>query len=155
MQRINEMDYTPRGSRLRGGIAVILLVMLGSDASAQCPLIGFDEMKVIFHGTVIDVSKAPKITFDVDRVWKGQASRRFDVTYPSQISRIWVSEGLNRFDVRQSYLVLAREIKAQRGSASGIAAQQNTLLIPDACGTRSMTLDEAIRHVGSKGYSPR
>ena len=100
------------------------------------------------------MSKAPKITFDVDRVWKGQVSRRFDVTYPSQISRIWVSEGLNRFDVRQSYLVLAREVKPQRGSATGIAAQ-NPLLIPDACGTRLMTLDEAIRNVGREGYSPR
>jgi hypothetical protein len=144
-------------------ISLIALLMSPRDVAAQCPVVDFRTFAtyagpraVIFHGRVRDVMRAPLITFDVDRAWRGDVTRRFSLFHPFQGTGISVSEGLPKFEVGRSYLVFAdfvendptRKIDGPpiAGGASGLVA--------DPCATRPASLEMAMRG-GDKGHAPR
>jgi hypothetical protein len=132
-----------------------LLVLFPGHIFAECPLVGFDEVSVVFHGTASDISKAPRITFEVDRVWKGRVSRRVEVFHPYQGTRVEISEGFGKFEGNQSYLVFASYVNAQ-GRPTTRLTERNSLLMVNICGTRAATLAEAVRYAGGQtGNTPR
>jgi hypothetical protein len=118
--------------------------------NAECPIVGWQDADVVFHGTVLDVTNAPRITFDVDRVWKGDASRRFDVLHPFQGTGIEVSEGFGRFKNGASYFVVARKRKVR--TAAGV---ESIALFADICATQLATIDESVRITRNNGREPR
>jgi len=81
-----------------------------SDMTAQQAMQGPNEL--VFSGIVVRITRTADLgyraTFDVDRVWKGVVSKRFDVY-------VWelAPEG-GRFEMSKRYLVIAERLTESR-----------------------------------------
>jgi len=74
---------------VRGFASVLGLLLLAQPAFALCVLLPLKthlknkQITSIFHGTVREI-QGHKVTFDVDRVWKGPRDRTMSVINPDQ-----------------------------------------------------------------------
>jgi hypothetical protein len=68
---------------------VVAWLLTAPSAVAKCAMLTAQQVmaerayEVVFRGTVVEITRASgagyRATFDVDRVWKGAVSRRFDL----------------------------------------------------------------------------
>ena len=69
-------------------------------------------VELVFSGTVVEINRTAELgyraTFDVDRVWKGTAARRFDLY-------VWeLAPEVDRVEVGHRYLVAAKRLVSPR-----------------------------------------
>jgi hypothetical protein len=75
-------------------------------------LVRLDEVAVVFSGTVVDLQRlhaAQVVTFDVDRVWKGDVTKRFVIYRPPGVPPSGWPEP---FSLRARFIVVAHRLSA-------------------------------------------
>jgi hypothetical protein len=109
------------------GVSCVLAVAWLSTsqvARAECVRVSAKEMakrvmeeqhyELVFSGTVVAVTRTAELgyraTFDVDRVWKGSVTKRFDLY-------VWeLTPEVPRFETGHQYIALARKLAVRVGS---------------------------------------
>lgn len=109
--------------------------------------------EVVFAGKVVAVTRTAKFgyraTFDVDRVWKGAVTKRFDLY-------IWeLNPELPRFELGQQYLALAgRLVTSREREGAGIPASNTVAFTPVQCSDPPSLDPDLGRHLGA-GSPPK
>ena len=144
--------------RVTRSITCAFLVALSpSTARASCPLIGasqamaFPSTVAVFTGKVVEVGQSPGspfsvVTFEVERMWKGELSKRVSLHQGS----IRVSED-PRFSLGDRYFVVASHV-GDRGE--GVAGPEDVLGV-NTCATAHITDDESIVRELGPGHVPQ
>jgi hypothetical protein len=108
---------------------------------------------LLFGGTVVEIARTAELgyraTFDVDRVWKGSVSRRFDLY-------VWELEPeIPRFEVGHHYLAIARRLVDPRvRQGSGLGGSDTVAFTPVGCSDPFSLAPDIIRGLG-EGQLPR
>lgn len=136
-------------------LCAILLVAAASPAGAEC--VGFSlkhykrHADLVFSGTIREIQQLDSIrtvvTFDVDRVWKGDVGR--------QIRLHQVVESIDSFrfvgaTVGSKYLVFATRLDSRQRQAFKLSENQDTFGVP-ICGGGTHKLganDTMLRQLG-------
>lgn len=111
------------------------------------------HFEVVFSGKVVAVSRVAesgyRATFDVDRVWKGTVTRRFDLY-------VWeLSPEVPRFEVGQQHLALAKRLMTSR-DREGVGLQNSDAVAftPVQCSDSPSLDPDLVRHLGA-GWPPK
>ena len=150
---------------VRSASIVLLAMFLGVSSAVprECVRVPPNEVlkvpdaELAFSGKVIEIinvnQPAGEVTrerplvvrasFEVDRVWMGRVSKRFDVymTYPS-------SSTAARYDPERSYVVIAKRLADKRARAAAAVGDSNTVLFTGVDCTDFYTVDEFVRALG-------
>jgi len=116
-----------------------VLVLGASNANAECARRTATSVlshALVFRGTVLQLTntgpQGVRVTFDVDRVWKGSVTRRFDV-YVS-----WRQSEIPYFETGQRHLVIADpQTDPERRQAVGIDEKNTLAYFPVRCSDRA------------------
>jgi hypothetical protein len=126
---------------------------------AECITVTADALmrqttsKVIFSGTVVEVARTADLgyraTFDVERVWKGSVTRRFD---------LWVYElapEIPRFEAGRRYVVAAHRMTGTRHrQGAGLGDSAAVVYTPAMC-SDPPSLAKDIEQALGLGYLPQ
>ena len=105
--------------------------------------------KLVFSGTVVKTDNAVEITFDVDRVWKGDVRRRTTLTLFTGIE----SHGASYFKEGTAYLVFANVLPKILRDDAGLDTR--ILEISQCSPTRPLSeAQEFLKQLG-RGRAPR
>jgi hypothetical protein len=144
---------------------VILVACLSAPrpAAAECVRLAAKEMarlvmedkryEVVFAGRVVAVTRTAdegyRATFEVDRVWKGEVTKRFDLY-------VWeLSSELPRFEAGKHYLALARKLLTSRErDGAGIPSSDMVAFTPVQCSDPPSLDPDLVRHLGA-GLPPK
>jgi hypothetical protein len=109
--------------------------------------------EVVFTGTVVAVTRTAELgyraTFEVERVWKGTVTKRFDLY-------VWeLSPEIPRFEMGQHYLALARRLVASRErEGAGMPSSDAVAFTPVQCSDPPSLDPDFVRHLGT-GLPPK
>ena len=131
-----------------------------SSALAQCPsanvglssLLEQERVALVFLGTagpVEHVGAAERVTFAVQRVWKGQGKQATTIYRPIR-SATANSEPAIIFERGQRYVVVAHRLAARERTELGVD-DVGDLFGVDACGDGTRVLSTAIPELGKLG----
>ncbi len=108
--------------------------------------------ELVFGGTVVAITRTAELgyraTFDVDRVWKGTASKRFDLY-------VWeLVYGIPRFEVGHPYVALARKLAtAEERKGAGVGETEGVVFTPVQC-SDGPSVNPDLRRALGPGYEP-
>ena len=136
----------------------MLLALVASIARAECVKIPpkewlkFPDTELTFSGNVAEVTKAGELavraTFEVERVWKGQVSRWFDVyTSPPASAETPYDEK------DHSYVVIATRLLNKEARTNAGFGNSDAVVFTGANCSRLYSVDEFVRAVG-RGKPP-
>jgi len=141
-----------------GFLALVLLAFATSTAHAECVRIPPEEWlkspatELAFSGKVVEVTKAGELgvraTFEVERVWKGHVSQRFDV-YTSSPG----SAETPRYEKDHSYVVIARRLLDKEARANAGFGDSDAVVFTGAVCSGEYLIDDFARAVG-RGKPP-
>ena len=157
-----------RARTLLAACAVVFYSAAGAPAEAQCGggLLGLgyflaDPGKTaLFSGTVTDVQGIDTflvVTFDVERVWKGDLPKRLVIYRPAPRSgpELGGSSVTMYFEMGKRYVVVARHLNATERTQVG-AERNPDALATEMCGggSRPFELASGLGDLGA-GWAPR
>jgi hypothetical protein len=135
------------------GIVVLVLASIttAAPARAECvSILGKQMLKgrdVVFSGTVVHITRIGdagyRATFEVDRVWKGSVSKRFDLY-------VWGrSAEMPRFEAGKRYLALADKLTdPEVRRALGLAESETVAFRAGLCTGEYSPTPETLRDMG-------
>ena len=140
-------------------LSVVLTLALPATAGAECiyvtanDLVSRESHEVIFSGTVVQITRTADLgyraTFDVDRVWKGSVSKRFD---------LWVYElapEIPRFEAGHRYVAVAhRMTDVRHREGAGVGTSDAIVFTPAMCSDPASLGKDIVRDLGP-GYPPK
>jgi hypothetical protein len=108
--------------------------------------------ELIFRGTVVTMTRTTgggyEATFDVDRVWKGSVSKRFDMY-------LLVDPGFPRLEVGKQYLILATKvIELVDRERVGLAGTDTVAFMAARCSDERLLKPDPIPDLGP-GQPPK
>ena len=126
-------------------------------ARAECVRVSGKEMakrvmeeqhyELVFSGTVVAVTRTAELgyraTFDVDRVWKGSVTKRFDLY-------VWeLAPEVPRFETGHQYIALARKLVApQERKGAGLDKTDLIAFTPVQCSDPDSLAPDIARELG-------
>ena len=108
--------------------------------------------ELVFGGTVVAITRTAELgyraTFDVERVWKGTASKGFDLY-------IWeLAYGIPRFELGHRYVALARRLATvEEQNGTGVGETDSVVFTPVQCSDGPSVNPDLSRALGP-GYKP-
>ena len=140
-------------------LSVVLTLAVPVSAGAECihvtanDLLSRESSEVIFRGTVVQITRTADLgyraTFEVDRVWKGSVSKRFD---------LWVYElapEIPRFEAGHRYVAAAHRMTNVRDrEGAGVGTSDAIVFTPAACSDEFTLAKDIDRDLGL-GYPPQ
>ena len=141
-----------------GFLALAFLALAATTAHAECVKIPpkqwlkYPDTELAFSGKVVEVTKAGELgvraTFEVERVWKGQVSRRFDV-YTSPPA----SAETPYYEKDHSYVVIAKRLLNEEARANAGFGNSDAVVFTGAVCSGFYSVDEFVRSLG-RGKPP-
>jgi hypothetical protein len=144
--------------------AMLVAFLLTSPAArAECVRISAKEMaklvmeetryELVFSGTVVAVTRTAdagyRATVEVDRVWKGSVTKRFDL-YVGELAA-----EIPRFEIGHHYLALARKVvTAQERKSVGLDQDDVVAFTPVACSDPLSLPPDLARELGRGRVPP-
>jgi hypothetical protein len=134
-------------------VIVVVCVLTSASARAECVRVTAKDVQeaeryeLVFSGTVVEITRTAELgyraSFEVERVWKGSVTKRFDLY-------VWeLDPEIPRFIVGRHYLALAKKLvsaPARRGAGLG---DSNTLAFtPVQCSDPDSLAPNIIRDLG-------
>jgi hypothetical protein len=129
-----------------------LLFLAAVSAHAECvrvsPKIAVEGpgSELVFSGKVVQITRTAELgyraTFDVDRVWLGSVSKRFDIY-------VWeLAPEAPRFEMAGTYVAIARRVDESTGEKVGLGGTNVVAFTPVQC-SAGHSVSEFIRELGS------
>lgn len=136
-----------------GFLALAFLALAATTAPAECVNIPpkqwlkYSDTELAFSGKVVEVTKAGELgvraTFEVERVWKGQVSERFDVytSSPGSVEN-------PRYEKDQSYVVIAKRLLDKEARANAGFGNSDAVVFTGATCSGFYSVEEFVRPLG-------
>jgi hypothetical protein len=129
-----------------------------SSARAECITPGLWSLEqplveLVFSGTVLKIEPARdgvRVTFDVERVWKGSAPARFTLY-------VWQDYGMPTFEASRRYVAFATRMDARSRQGVGLTEEDAVVFRPVDCGALAYEFAQksgTIRDLG-EGQPPK
>jgi hypothetical protein len=127
-----------QSAAIRCGLVVSTLLMVTSPARGECFsmtaqfVMDNTSIEFVFKGKAVDVTRTAdlgyRVTFDVDRVWKGTVPKRIDLY-------VWELQAeIGRFDAGREYLALAKRLVDPRErDRVGLSGNDAAAFAPVSC----------------------
>ena len=121
----------------RASLLVVALLALPSDAHAYCLALSASVMNarsvdVVFSGTVVGLNQVNdvvvRVTFEVDRVWKGTVPKRFDIYFSP------LRAEMPTFEFARRYVVFGEQMPPRARESVGLLAPDGRAFEPIPCG---------------------
>lgn len=109
--------------------------------------------ELVFSGAVVEVTRTGdegyRATFDVDRVWKGSVSKRFDLY-------VWeLAPEIDRYQLGRRYVVAARQVNDLRvRQGAGLSRVDIVAFTPVQC-TNQLSLEPNIIRKLGRSHPPK
>jgi hypothetical protein len=121
------------------GFIIVAVVSMSSLARAECIAVRFDvpaslrASDLVFAGTLVKTeNQGDRLTFRVDRIWKGRSIRQDVVVYV--LGRPWVESYL--FSEKDEYLIFAHMLSAEERRSEYVNPDEPTAFgIARSCGS--------------------
>jgi hypothetical protein len=138
---------------------VLVSVLIAASVAAECVRVSAKNVlenpdyELVFAGTVVNVTRTAELgyraTFDVDRVWRGSVTRRFDLY-------VWeLAPEIPRFEVGKRYLALAKHLTDPRARQGvGLGNTDRDVFTPAQCGDPLSLAPNILGELGV-GQPPR
>lgn len=147
---------TLRGVQVPSAMAGLLFLAAVS-ASAECvrvsPTIAVEgpSTELVFSGKVVQITRTAELgyraTFDVDRVWLGSVTKRFDLY-------VWeLAPEAPRFEMAGTYVAIARRVDEPTREKVGLGGTNVVAFTPLQC-SAGHSISEFTRELGS-GRPPK
>jgi len=153
LSRLPKYKMEESMKRLLAGACLIvaLLVTGASNVNAECIQLTAKSAlshALVFKGTAVQMTntgpEGVRVTFDVDRVWKGSVTQRFDI-YVS-----WRQVEIPYFEIGRRHLVIADpQTNPQRRQEVGLDEQSTVAYFPVQCSDSPASTIESDLGVGS------